>query len=270
MTNLTVPYQKISYQVGDCPLTVLRGGNGEPALVLHGCRDAVGWTPFHDRLAQHFEVFAPFHPGFGGTPRPAAVETVEDLAYLYLDFVQEEVPAKTLLVGMDLGGWIALEMAVRCAHQLGGLVLIDSVGIKVSAPDRPDIRDLMTMEYDQALGLQWHDLQKARETLKHPHEMDDVELEVFLGNEEAEVLYAWKPFMHNPALKKWLHRVSVPVLVLWGVDDRVVSTDYGFALAKAIPGARVTLVDEAGHLPHLERPDHVVEAIVGFARGEVL
>ena len=66
---------------------------------------------------------------------------------------------------------------------------------------------------------------------------------------EATALYGWKPYMHDPALAHWLHRITRPTLVLWGEEDGIVTPAYGERLAAALPNARFELIAERGALP---------------------
>jgi pimeloyl-ACP methyl ester carboxylesterase len=70
--------------------------------------------------------------------------------------------------------------------------------------------------------------------------------------------------MHDPKLRHRLHRIRVATLFLWGAQDRIVSVDYGRHYCAAIPGARFELIDDAGHLPHIEQPKTFVERILDF------
>ncbi|MCS5498547.1 alpha/beta hydrolase [Cnuibacter physcomitrellae] len=70
--------------------------------------------------------------------------------------------------------------------------------------------------------------------------------------------------MSDPTLLARLGAVDVPALVLHGESDRVVTPDYGRAVADAIPGARFVLIPAAGHLPHLENPDAIWSSIDRF------
>jgi pimeloyl-ACP methyl ester carboxylesterase len=99
--------------------------------------------------------------------------------------------------------------------------------------------------------------------------LDDDNALIVARDREATALYGWKPYMHNPGLRQWLHRVRVPALVIWGESDGIVSLDYGEKLCRALPDARFERVPEAGHYPQIERPDVVADAIEGFARAEV-
>ena len=96
--------------------------------------------------------------------------------------------------------------------------------------------------------------------------MSDDELVVHASNRDALCLYAWHPYMHNPRLRRWLHRIAVPTLVLWGASDRIVTPSYGRAYSEAIPGARFELIADAGHHPEIEQPEAFVERVVAFLR----
>jgi pimeloyl-ACP methyl ester carboxylesterase len=73
--------------------------------------------------------------------------------------------------------------------------------------------------------------------------------------------------MHNPRLRRWLHRIDRPTLLLWGAADRIVAPTYGENWWKAIPGARLELISDAGHFPHWEQPEVFVERLVTFVDG---
>ncbi len=258
---------KITFRGVDLPLH--RRGDGERLLFLHGAKDFRIWHPCHDALAINFDVIAPIHPGFGGSARLPGIETVDDLSYHYLDLIFEAGWAPVHLVGAGLGGWIAAEMAVRENAPLASLTLIDPIGIKVSGPEIPDITDVSAMtEADRNMRL-WHDPAAGVELVGDPKSMSEDDLEIFLQNEMVETLYTWKPYMHNPALLKRLHRVRIPTLVAWGAHDGVVSPSYGEAFAAAIPGARFALIANAGHLPHIERSVDTVGAISAFLEKSV-
>jgi pimeloyl-ACP methyl ester carboxylesterase len=83
-------------------------------------------------------------------------------------------------------------------------------------------------------------------------------------NREALCLYAWHPYMYNPRLARWLARIAVPTLVLWGASDRVVTPAYGRAYAARIPGARFEIIEAAGHHPEIEQPGTLAERVRAF------
>ena len=70
--------------------------------------------------------------------------------------------------------------------------------------------------------------------------------------------------MYNPKLPRWLSRIDVPTLVLWGESDEVVTPDYGRAYSRLIPGARFASIRQAGHHPEIEQPKAFAAQVAGF------
>ena len=243
-------------------LELLERGQGRPILWLHGEDGLDPSAPFIELLAAHGRVVAPSHPGFGHSPDVSNIDTVDDLAYLYLDLLAERNLRDVIVIGSSLGGWIAAEMAVKSSERFGGLVLVAPLGIKVGDRETRDIPDIFALPPDEVTRLQYRDPVHA--AVDHAKLSDD-QLTVIARNREATALYAWEPYFHNPKLKRWLHRISVPTLLLWGADDRFVTAAYyGAAYRAAIPGARFETIDGAGHFPHIEEPRAFAERVRGF------
>ncbi|MBM2809678.1 MAG: alpha/beta hydrolase fold protein [Chloroflexi bacterium] len=244
-------------------IEVRSGGSGPRIVLLHGAYGWWGWEPVHQRLAERFTVVAPSHPGFGSSPRLPDVDTVDDLAYLYLDLIAARGILPARLVGFGFGGWLAAEIAVRCPHAVERLILVDSVGIKTSGREGRDIEDPFVLVGDEQQRLFWADPSRQSVPLPHPDMNEDL-LEAMLSNQEAAMLYGWKPFFHNPKLKQRLHRITAPSLVVWGEEDRIVSPAYGKAFADSIPGARFVTIPGVGHYPHREGVEPFVQSVVDF------
>ena len=251
--------------VGGGELEVRRGGDGPTVLLLHGSYGWWGWEEVHQRLAESFDVIAPSHPGFGRSTRLPGVDTVDDLAYFYLDLLAELrlVPAR--IIGFGLGGWIAAEMAVHCPHAVERLVLVDSVGIKISDRETRDIEDPFIASGPALQAMLWSNPEVHQVPVPGPT-LDPQLLEAVLRNLESAMYYGWKPYMHNPKLRQRLHRIAAPTLVVWGGDDRIVSPAYGRAFAQSIPGARFVEIAEAGHYPHREQVEKFVPPVVDFLK----
>jgi pimeloyl-ACP methyl ester carboxylesterase len=247
--------------VGNMTLEVVRRGGGRPVLLLHGFQNIDARAPFLDLLSQHTEVIAPSHPGFGRSTRPSDFETVYDLVHLYLDLL-EGLPYETVsLVGLSFGGWLAAEIAVKCGHRLDRLVLVDALGIKLSDRETPDILDVFNTSPREVQQRSWHDPARWAPNFDA---MTDDELVIRARNWEALCLYGWHPYMYNPQLKRWLRRIKTPTLVLWGASDRIVKCSYGQAYSELIPGARLQLIEGAGHHPETEKPETFVDRVVKF------
>ena len=111
------------------------------------------------------------------------------------------------------------------------------------------------------MRLAWADPAKGERDLT---ELPETELAAIARGREAFALFGWKPYMHNPRLKRWLHRIELPTLLLWGERDGIVSTTYGQAWRAEIPGAHMEVIPNAGHFPHWEQPRDFVERLTHF------
>jgi pimeloyl-ACP methyl ester carboxylesterase len=247
--------------VGDIELDVMRRGTGRPILLLHGMQNVNPQARFLDLLGQRAEIIAPSHPGFGQSARPADFDTVYDLVHLYLDVLDTLPYERMTLMGLSFGGWIAAELAVTCAHRIDRLVLVDAFGIKISDRETPDILDVFNTSPREVQRRSWHDPDTWSPNFDA---MSDDELVRRARNWEALCLYGWHPYMYNPQLKRWLRRIAMPTLVLWGASDGIVQPSYGRAYSELIPGSRFELIAEAGHHPEIEQPEVFAERVAAF------
>ena len=260
-------------QVQGVDLEVLRGGEGPTVVLLHGPTVYSPSAPFLGMLRQQASVIAPSHPGFGGSARADDFDTVYDLVHFYQDFFDTLPDDKVTLIGCSFGGWLAAEIAVNYGHRLERLVLVDAVGIKVGGREERDIVHHFNTSPAELARRAWHDPVNQRPGQfglgwqQHLDAMSDEEMVTLARGWDALCLYAWRPHLFNPRLKRWLHRIAVPTLLLWGASDQIVTPEYGRAYADLIPGSRFELIPEAGHHPELEQPEAFAERVVRFLRG---
>jgi len=257
----TLPPRSDRLTVRDVDLEVVRRGSGRAIVFLHGFHTLDPSARFLERLSRDASVFAPSHPGFGASARPGDFETVYDLVHLYHEFLDSLPDGKITLVGASFGGWLAAEIAASCPHRLDRLVLVDALGIKLGDRETADILDVFNTHPDTVRRLSWHDPQRSAPDFD---DLSDEALTRHAREWEALCLYGWEPYMYNPHLKRWLGRIELPTLVLWGQSDGVVTPAYGRAYASLIPGARFALIDEAGHHPEFERPDALADRVIEF------
>jgi pimeloyl-ACP methyl ester carboxylesterase len=245
--------------VANCRIRLMRGGKGAPLVLLHGGGGAGIWLPCMARLAKKFDVIVPEHPGFGASDTPAWLETVADLANYYLAFLEELDLRGVHLVGSSLGGWIAADLAVRNASRLASLTLVGAAGIYVDGVEQFDTflsseeQRLRAMFYDR-------DLAEAVVASSERPELEDAALK----NRTTTARLAWQPRNHDPHLHKWLHRIKLPTLLVWGADDRLFPPAYADAFQKLIPGAKTVIFPQCGHLPHVENGDAFAAELESF------
>lgn len=251
-----------SFDVIDgCRVRIMRKGSGAPLLFLHGASGAARWLPFMDALAHEYDMIVPEHPGYGASDDPDWIESVGDLAYFYLDVIDHLGLGPVHLVGNSLGGWIAAEMAVRDPSAMRSLVLVAPAGISVPGVARNDV--FLWSPEETAKNL-FHDPAWAE---RMPMPANDDEVMIALKNRMTTAKLGWSPRFHNPHLRKWLHRVKAPALILWGDDDRVLPPDFGPAYRDLIPGATLEVIPACGHLPHVEKAPEVAARTLSFLKG---
>jgi pimeloyl-ACP methyl ester carboxylesterase len=242
----------------DLQVTVDQQGDGRPVLLLHGGGGPPSMGPLPAALAENFEVISPIHPGFAGTPRPAWFDSIDDIALTYVQLLEQRDLRDVLVVGSSLGGWIASEMAVREHGRISGTVLLNAVGIDV---DGIELADFFSLTPQEVIQHAFHDPAAAPDPTQLPPEARSIQA----ANAETLAVYARDPYMHDPKLRRRLALVPTPVLAIWGESDRIAPEAYGREYAASFPNGRFELIPNAGHLPHLEQPGPVLQAIRSFA-----
>ena len=243
-------------EVMGCRTRLRRGGKGKPLLYLHGASGAPVVVPFMEKLAARFDVLIPEHPGYGQSDEPEWLENIHDLAYFYLDFLKQLNLRDLILVGTSMGGWIAMEMAVRDCSRLSQLVLVGPAGI--ASPDA-EVADTFLMAPEEALRALYHDAKIAETLLAVPPTPEAIDLQ--LKNRHTTARLAWEPRFHDPHLPKWLHRIDVPVKIVWGEQDRIIPVAFTKEFSRLLPQAEIHVVKNCGHLPPIERPEEFVAIV---------
>jgi pimeloyl-ACP methyl ester carboxylesterase len=244
--------------VHGCTIGVMRGGTGRPLLYLHGAGGS-HWLPCMSDLAARHDVIAPEHPGFGSSDTPDWLDTISDLANFYLDVLDQIDLTGVDLVGHSLGGWIAAELAARNTRRLASLTLVCSAGIHV--PGVPQVDTFLSNDEKRVRDM-FHDQKFADEMIQRSSapELEDVNLR----NRTTTAKLIWQPRGYDPHLYKWLHRIDVPTLLLWGAHDRLFPKEYATAFQKLVPRSNVAIIPDCGHIPQVERRAAFVDALEGF------
>jgi pimeloyl-ACP methyl ester carboxylesterase len=256
-SSKTIPVAGVSMRLA-------RAGGGPPLLVLHHDIGTLDRLPLYDALARRFTVLVPSHPGYDGSQRPDWMRNVRDLAAVYQwllgELADTRAPGAVSVVGLGFGGWIAAEMAALAPRAFRALVLAGAMGLK---PERAEIADQALLSYIDYVRLGFAD-QRAFDRV-FGADPTTGQLEKWDLNREMTFRIAWKPYMYSPTLPHLLGGVAAPALIVWGRDDRIVPLECGERYAKALPRARLEIVEGAGHFVDLEKPDELAKLIVDFA-----
>jgi pimeloyl-ACP methyl ester carboxylesterase len=165
-------------------------------------------------------------------------------------------------MGFSLGGWLAAELAATCPDRLDRLVLVDAAGLRI---ERAPIADIFLASRAELTALAFHDAKAVAELARLCPETPSEEQSA--GTERSQIMaqvIAWKPYMHNPRLPYRLGRIRMPTLIVWGRHDGIVPPAHGEAYARAISGARLSVIEDCGHAPHLEKPVQFAVAVRDF------
>jgi pimeloyl-ACP methyl ester carboxylesterase len=243
-------------------LRMFRGGEGDPVLFLHGAAGLSVWTPFFQAISQKYDLIVPEHPGFGKSDDPRFLTSIADLSMFYLDFIEQIGLKKFHLIANSLGGWIASELAIRDCSRLKSLTLIAPAGLCADDITREDT-------------FQWTPEQQVRKLFVNQaiadrmlSQMPTPEQQAIQAKNQATTAKLGKATnLCDPNLEKWLHRIKVPSLIIWGDSDNVMPAAYAQRWSSSLFDARVSVISECGHLPHAEKADIVAEQVEKFLKG---
>jgi len=240
----------------------LKGGRGDPLLLLHGAGGNPGWLPYHQVLSQHFTVYAPSHPGYDRSSQPDWISTINDMAHFYRQFIEESRLAPVHLMGFSMGGWLAAEVAAMCPHVVRTLVLVGAAGIK---PQVGEIAEIFMVSQEQVEKLRFYDPTQVPdyETLFH-RQLTPEEEEVQWRNREMSSRLCWKPYLHNPMLPAYLRGVKTPTCIIWGRQDAIIPVNCGELYHRALSNSTLHVIDRCGHNPALEQPQEFLTMVQEF------
>jgi pimeloyl-ACP methyl ester carboxylesterase len=239
--------------VGAVEFTVRDHDRTRPFLLLHGGGGVATMAGFAGLLTErtHSRVLLPTHPGFSGTPKPAGLTGVDALAQAYVALLDRLDLTDVTVIGNSFGGWLAAEIALLDSPRVSGAVIIDAIGIEVDGHPQADLTGMSLPEIQK---LSFHDPRKAPQPPTTGTPGPSPDLRALIG-------YTG-PAMSDPTLIGRLNQVAIPVQVVWGESDRIVTPDYGKAFAAAIPLSTFTVLPRSGHLPQVETPEELLGALL--------
>ena len=244
-------------------IQLIRGGSGEPLLILHDELGHPGWMSYHQMLAQDYSLMIPSTPGFGQTKRLDWIMNMRDMAGWCLQALDEMNVDRVNIMGFSMGGWLAAEMATMDPKRFKKMILVGAMGIKPPVGDIYDIFIVLPKEY---LGESFYNKDNTPEySTICPDEPSPEQVDFWETNREEACRLGWRPYMYYPALPNLLKRIKdIPTLLLWGKEDKIVPISAGEVYKTSIKESKLITFDDCGHHPELEKPNDFVNAVKEF------
>lgn len=236
-------------------LVAWRGGHGRHLVFLHGSGHQAGaWASVAGRFLDGYTVHALDLPGHGAsepTEGPLAMADIYGGMAAYLDALD----APPILVGNSMGAWLATLYAHRNPERVERIVLVNG-GALASQP--PEGLSLTPVDREQA--------RRTMAALRDPaspalpdYVLDDIVQEAAKG--PIGRMMQDLPGLIDHLLDGRLGEVTVPVDLLWGASDRLMTLAYAERMAAELPRARLTTLDRCGHIPTYECPQQFAERL---------
>ena len=260
MTSALAPVARTDevVMVGTNSVAFETAGSGAALVFLHGATGPL-WSPFQDRLSDHYRVLSAHMPGFGRSTRISSDRSPRDLAITLLQALDRLDIGPVHLVGSDLGGWVAAEMATMHQSALASLVLVGAAGIR---PREGLIHDpMMESHVDQM--QQCFSTDQAFCELFGPEANKEL-IALWDASREMTARITWKPWMWSLELPAHLQGVATKTLVVACEKDRVMPRDCAEQYSTLLPNSSLTVLAGAGHAAEFECPDALVSVIHSF------
>jgi pimeloyl-ACP methyl ester carboxylesterase len=251
-------FEEIHLDIHGIDTLVLAAGAGDPVVFFHGAGTHSGFDWLLP-IAAHFRLIVAYHPGFGRSGGPA-LPGVDHLARHQLDVLDRLGVARFHLAGQSMGGWTAATLASYSTHRIVKLALVAPVGLDV--PEHPTV-NLLAVPPAQIPHYLTSDPAALAPPGGRPPSPEFVAARV--REFESWATVQKHGLTHESGLGRWLHRIDVPTLLLWGDADRLVPFGQAAVWAAALPKATVRTFPGAGHLLFEERPD-AAGALLEFFR----
>ena len=251
-------------------------GQGDALLFLHAFPlSRQMWRPQMESLQDAFHVIAPDLRGTGKvSPHMSthaggqSIESMADDVAAMLDALEIE---SAVLCGLSIGGYIALAFARKYPHRLNALILADTQ----SGADTPEAR----AKRDENIAfMQDHSSREFIEKMlpnlisattrdEQPQVVEQM-IEMASQVPREGLISTLKALRDRPDATPQLSEITVPTLVIVGAEDAITPPDVARDLANGISGARLEIIDHAGHLSNLEQPEKFNACLRDFLQSQ--
>lgn len=245
------------------PLSYHRFGRGAPLLLAHGFPlDRAFWNPILPYLRDHFDCIVPDLRGFGESPAAEAGYSLEDMAADLSALLAELGLPSAFLAGHSMGGYLALAFARRFGAQLLGLGLLGTQ----AAPDAPERRQMRYETIEQVRREGVHPLLGMADKLTADSRHAPTLRQIIQRQRSAGVMGALQAMAERPDSLPTLSALTVPVVIVHGLDDTLVPIERAREMKAALPPATLLELPGVGHSPPYEAPEEVAATLKSLLR----
>ncbi len=236
-------------------------GDGPTIVLVHGLADdARTWNATIEALAGKYRVIAPDLIGHGRSDKPLfnyRAGTFADFLSKFLDDLRIE---RATLVGNSLGGWASILVALNEPQRVERLVLVDSAGY--ADQHLPAVLNPTTLEESRELLS----LVFAGKKFTNDPALAELILAARVANGDGTTIarFLESAQRNEDANDGKLSGLTMPTLVIWGEQDKLLPLSLGERFAKEIPGAKLAIIPNSGHVPQVESPQKFNEVLLGF------
>jgi pimeloyl-ACP methyl ester carboxylesterase len=250
-------FERQTLNVNGVKTIVLTAGRGAPLVFLHGAGIWHG-LKFALPWAEKFRVIVPIHPGLDEADDDPAITELHDYVMHYLGVFDALGIDKFRLVGFSLGGWLAAKFAVEHGHRVERLVLVGPAGLRGKEKPRGDF---FTLPPEQIPSLLVSNFDTIKPYLPdNPNDLDFIGARYREGGTLARLLWEHP---YDTKLPRYLHRLTMPTLLVWGEEDRLLPVQNADLWRQFLPKADIQIFKGAGHLV-LDEKREAVDAVQRF------
>jgi 2-hydroxy-6-oxonona-2,4-dienedioate hydrolase len=243
-------------------------GNDKHILFIHGLGSSADrWGNIPKSLSANFHTISLDLPGFGESDKSLSMDyTIKNFRDIVIDFMNLlAINYQTSIVGHSLGGYIASEVTMQNKINVERLVLIDSSGF-LKKPT-PLLEKYLSVAMNPTnVNVRNIFEQMVSDSTKIPLKL----VESFIKRINLpNAKYAFKSTLENSTntqikLDKLKLLDSVPTLIIWGVEDKVIPLQHSELFKKSISNSHIEIIQDAGHAPFTEKPEQVCDLIHNF------
>jgi pimeloyl-ACP methyl ester carboxylesterase len=252
-----VDFKKETLKINGVDTVLYTAGDGEPLLFLHGAGTFHGYE-FAKPWADKFRVIHPYHPGFGESGDDPAMDTFNDYIMHYVGLLDALEIDRVHLVGFSLGGFLAAQFASQQRQRVKTLTLVAPPGMR--SAEYP-VLDVLATPGDQIVASLASNFEVLKPWLPAGPDPEFMGARYREATTLARLLWE-KPW--DPKFLRYLHRINIPTLIVWGDEDKLVPPQHAELWKKFLPNARIEIFKGAGHLVLDEKPE-AAEAVAAFA-----